>query len=57
MGRAHGVAVPRLAVDMLAGVPVHGVIADEHHRTVGDQVVEREPHQRAAECEPGPRGA
>ena len=54
LGRSHGVAVTGLAVDALPLVPVHGVVAEEHHGTSGEQVVEHEAHQNTAECQPGP---
>jgi hypothetical protein len=38
-------------------VPVHGVVADQHHGASGEQVVEQESHQGTAEGEPGPRRA
>lgn len=56
VGRADRVAVPPLAVHLFAPVPVHGVVPDQHDRAAGDEVVEQEPHQDAAESEPGPPG-
>ena len=38
-------------------MPVHRVVADQHHGAIGEQVVEQEPDQGAAQRQPGPRGA
>src|SRR5262249_23660716 len=57
LGGADGVAVAGLVVDPLALVPVHGVVADQHHRPGGQQVLQDEGGQGAAEVEAGPGGA
>lgn len=57
MGRTNRVPVPPLAVHLWPLVTIDGVIANQAHRPVGDEAVEHQPHQRAAQFEPGPRGA
>jgi hypothetical protein len=47
VGRAHRVAVPGLAVDVLTLVAVDGVVADECDRAVGNEVPQEEAGQRA----------
>lgn len=56
VGRADRVPVPGLPVHARPRVAVHCVVADQADRAVGDQVVEQEPCEGAAEFEPGPLG-
>ena len=53
---ADRVAVAGLAVDLTAGVAVHGVVTDQHDRPVGDEGVQQQAGQRAAQAEARPGG-
>lgn len=46
--------MPALAVHVRPLVPVDGVVADQHDGTIGNHVVEQEPHQGAAQSGTGP---
>jgi len=52
--RADGVAVPRLAVDVLAPVFVHGVVAGQEDRAVGQQVFDDPAGQELGQPPAGP---
>jgi hypothetical protein len=57
VGGAHGVAVAALAVDVLAAVLRHGVVAGDHDRRVGRQQIQDQAGQHPAEGPGGPGGA
>lgn len=50
MARAHRVAVPRLAVDALALVLGHGIVADHGNHAGGDPALQEVAGQRPAEA-------
>src|SRR5689334_214279 len=56
MGRADGVAMAGLAIDLLPLVAVNGVVADEGDGSIGDEMVEEESRQSTAQFEAGPAG-
>src|SRR5262249_52497381 len=56
LGRAHRVAVPRLAVDLLALVAVYRVVADQQHGAVGRQQAQNQAAEAAGQRQAGPAG-
>jgi hypothetical protein len=56
-GGSDRVAVTGLAVDLLAGMAIDGVVADEEDRAIGDQVGAEEAGRDAAEPRGRPGGA
>jgi hypothetical protein len=48
VGGADRIAVPRLAVDPLAGVPVDGVITDQDDGAIREQMAQEETREGTA---------